>query len=389
MAERIIMELTSADIPGALQAAAQRGIEMWDVVQTGELTIRFTVAKSGRGELSDIMERRGDRLRQIRRLGLSRRLRLWGQHPLLVLGIAVLLCLTVWLPTRVLFVQVEGNDRLPANLILTEAENCGIRFGSTRSQVRSERMKNALLDALPQLQWAGINTAGCVATITVRERSLEPEPEAFTASSIVAARDGVIRTCTVHRGTALCAPGQAVRAGEVLISGLTDCGLSILATRADGEVFAETSRQILTQTPENALVRGGEIRIDRKFSLMLGKNRINFYKDSGILDATCVKMYSEYYITLPGGFQLPLGIAVETAVWYDSWEDTVDDGTRVMEDYARQYLLSHMTAGQILEERTTAEGNRLYADYICLEMIGQIRYEEITKEDGENYGENG
>lgn len=388
MAERMILELTSADIPGALKAITQTGCEIRDVVQTGEMTLRFTVQKGYLPLLRGAMERRGDRLRQLRRLGLTRKIRPWLRHPVLMIGIGLLLILTVWLPTRVLFVQVEGNRDVPTNLILAQAESCGIRFGSLRGEVRSERMKNALLEALPQLQWAGINTSGCVATITVRERSREPVEEQHPASSIVASRDGIIRTCTVHRGNALCVPGQAVRAGEVLISGLTDCGLTILTTRADGEVFAETYRSLIARTPDSALIRSSETRSEQKISLLLGKNRINFYNDSGILDATCVKMYSEYYITLPGGFRLPLGLAVETVVQYNASEGAVRTED-VLSDCARQYLLTHMTAGQILEERTAAEGNALYADYICLEMIGQIRYEEITREDGENYGENG
>lgn len=41
-------------------------------------------------------------------------------------------------------------------------------------------MKNALLSAIPELQWAGVNTYGCRAVISVRERTLperKPEPE--------------------------------------------------------------------------------------------------------------------------------------------------------------------------------------------------------------------
>ena len=48
-----------------------------------------------------------------------------------------------------------------------------------------------------------------------------------------------------------------------------------------------------------------------------------------------------------------------------------------------------MSAGSILEEQLAAEGNRIYAHYICLEMIGQNRYEEFTEKNGENNGENG
>ncbi len=388
MAERIICELTSADIPGALMAMNQTGCEIRDVVQTGEMTIRFMTEKESAGHLRRILERRGDRLRQLRRLGMSRRLIPWIRHPVLLLGIGLLLVLTVWLPTKVLFVQVVGNQIVPTNLILEQAESCGISFGSLRSAVRSERMKNALLEALPQLQWAGINTSGCVATITVRERSGKPEDEA-AASSIVAARDGVVRSCTVHRGTALCAPGQAVRAGEMLISGLTDCGLAILVDRADGEVFAETSRQIVSRMPDIGQVRLSDTRTEQKISLLIGKKRINFYNDSGILDTSCVKMYSEYYLTLPGGFQLPVGVSVETIIFHETQEAAVTDCEEILTRISREYLLSRMTAGQILSEQTAAVGNMLHADYICLEMIGQTRYEEITIQHGETNGENG
>ena len=37
--------------------------------------------------------------------------------------------------------------------------------------IRSEKVKNSLLQRIPQLQWAGINTDGCVAVISVREKT--------------------------------------------------------------------------------------------------------------------------------------------------------------------------------------------------------------------------
>jgi len=389
MGEWIQFELTSADLPGALVAMNQTGCDIRDVITIGEMTVRFLSEKGSARRLRDVLERRGDRLRQLRRLGLKQNIRPWIRHPVLILGITLLLVLTVWLPTRVFFVQIEGNRLSPTNLILEKAEACGITFGSLRREVRSEQMKNALLEALPQLQWAGINTAGCVATITVREAQPVPEKDGKTATSIVASRDGVIRSCTVSRGTALCVPGQAVRAGEMLISGLTDCALVILADRAEGEVFAETTRKVMARTPGSACFRQGKTRTEQKFSLIIGKNRINFDNDSGILDSSCDKMYVEYYLTLPGGFRLPLGLGIETVIFCDTVEDAVSGSGEVMERYARSYLLSHMVAGKILEQQIAIEGNRLYADYICLEMIGQNRYEEFTREDGENDGKNG
>ena len=94
-------------------------------------------------------------------------------------------------------------------------------------------------------------------------------------------------------------------------------------------------------------------------------------------------------MTLPGGFRLPLGIGVETTECYAAEVSAVEDASQLMERSAREYLLTHMTAGEILEEKIASEGNKLYADYICLEMIGQNQYEEYTRQDGKNDGENG
>ena len=89
-------------------------------------------------------------------------------RPVLLAGLGILFLLAMYLPSRVLFIRVEGNMQIPDRQILAAAEECGIRFGASRREVRSEKVKNALLSSVPQLQWAGVNTAGCVATISVR-----------------------------------------------------------------------------------------------------------------------------------------------------------------------------------------------------------------------------
>ena len=389
MPERIVFELTSADIPGALGIIREANIPVDNIIPHGPVTVRFFANRTHGPRLCSLLERRGDRVVMLQRLGFSQRAMRWLRHPLLLTAAVVMLWLTAWLPTKVLFVQVQGNSSLPTGLILARAEECGICFGAERSEVRSEKIKNALMESVPGLQWTGINTAGCVATILVRERTGESEEERLAASGIVALRDGVIRSCHVEKGTLLCRPGQAVRAGEILVSGLTDCGRAILVSGAEGEIQAETSRSLFVRTVDSGLLRSDREDIYKKFSLLIGKKRINFYNDSGILDGTCVKMYSEYYMTLPGGFRLPLGIGVETTECYAAEVSAVEDASQLMERSAKEYLLTHMTAGEILEEKIASEGNKLYADYICLEMIGQNQYEEYTRQDGKNDGENG
>jgi sporulation protein YqfD len=378
----VTVEITSADISAVLTELVESNIVLHHVQIISDLTARMVVSRHDFKRLKVILRRRGEDDRIVRRTGIY-----WGmknllRRPVLVIGLCLLAFLALYLPSRVLFIQVEGNNLIPAKLIMEQAQEYGVTFGANRREIRSEQVKNGLLGAIPQLQWVGVTTEGCVAKIHVRERS-EPElPEQnFAVTSIVASRDGVIKSFTAHRGSALCKVGQAVTKGQVLISGYTDCGLSIRADQAEGEIMAQTNRQISAVTPDFQLTKGSIIRSEKKFSLIIGKKRINFYKDSGILDTTCVKMYSENYMTLPGSFHLPVILLTEEWIYYDLTESETVDAETVLLDFADRYLASQMIAGQILHRSEAVDGNVLEGEYACLEMIGQVRYEESLPED--------
>jgi len=296
-----------------------------------------------------------------------------------------LLLLVFCLPTRVLFIQVEGNSSITSGRILEAAQSSGIKFGASRKNVRSEKVKNALLEAVPQLQWAGVNTAGCVATISVRERQVSSSDGLDSGvSSIVATRDGVIQELTVTGGNPMCKVGQAVKKGQILVSGYTDCGISIRAERAKGEVYAVTERKMTAYLPTDWTYRGEKQSVTKKYGLIIGKKRINFYKGSGILDTGCVKMYEENFLTLPGGLQLPLAIVTEVWVSFPpvSVSVSVDGSSSALTDLTREHLLKSMIAGRILSQNETVSQEdgvlKLEGVYGCLEMIGKEQSEEIV-----------
>ncbi len=385
------LELTSADTASALAAIADAGISMRNVNQTDDVTVRFCVLRTHYPPLKKITEKRGEALSVVTRYGFYWYLKRGFTRPVLLCGMFLLLSLVGYLPSRVLFVQVEGNNTVPAKRILEAAENCGIAFGASRREVRSERVKNALLHAVPELQWAGVNTYGCVAVISVRERSETPqEKEKTGVCSIVAVRDGIITSCTATNGNLLCYPGQAVRAGEVLISGYTDCGITIQATRAEGEIYAQTVRQLQVISPSDYIQTAKVSKHKHCFSLIIGKKRIILWKDSGISDTICDRIYEEYYVTLPGDFSLPFALAV------DRYELCgIEPQLRLDENqenristFASDYIGEQMIAGEVNARDVTftqEEGFlRLEGKYICTEMIGKVQWEQIGEYNGES-----
>lgn len=378
------LRIICADPAGILTAVHNAGIVLYQISMPDELTLKITVRRQDAKALHHLLKNKGVDIQRDGKKGLYWSLRGLMKRPVLVGGILCLLLLCTFLPTRVFFFRVEGNVNVPTRLILEQAEACGLEFGASRRAVRSEKLKNALLEAVPQLQWAGVNTAGCVATISVRERQeISGQDPAGGVSSIVATRDGIIQEVTVTGGNPLCRIGQAVKKGQILVSGYTDCGVSIRAERAKGEVYAVTERKMTACMPTDWSYRGEKQTVTKKYGLIIGKKRINFYKGSGILDTGCVKMYEENFLTLPGGLQLPLAIVTEVWVSFPSASVSVsvDESSSKLSDLTREHLLKLMIAGQILSHNETvsqADGVlKLEGVYGCLEMIGREQSEEI------------
>ncbi len=383
---RIYAELTSADLYCSILAIQNGNIAICDIESVSDITIRFCTRRSDWKKLCVLLNKRGDEIKVLQRKGYFWTLCGLKNRLVLVVGMLSLLLFSIWLPSRVLFIQVQGNERTDARLIAQTAAECGIYFGAYGRDVRSEQIKNALLEAMPELNWAGVNTYGCTAVITVRERAVvQTQEEESAVSSIIALRDGVVRQLTVLQGNAVCSVGQVVKQGQLLISGYTDCGICIQATNAKGEIFAETNRELCAVFPSECQQRGEKQRVVRKYSLIIGKKRINFSNNSGISGAGCAKIYEEKYLTLPGGFVLPVAIGIETYIMYDTQEAAWQCD---LSSVSRQYLLDCMYAGTILladEQFEEQEGLLVMrGSYSCYEMIGITKIEERLSDYVEN-----
>jgi similar to stage IV sporulation protein len=382
---KIEITLSSANLSQTLANIQKRGFTIFDISWIDEYSVRFTVRKREQKKLESLLKNRGDKI-HIRQLatpasgvfGLVKR-------PFFIGLILLLFFMTLWLPSRVFFISVEGTTTVPEQRIVEEINQAGIRFMSSRRAIRSESVKNDLLENLPQLQWVGINTYGCRAIIKVRERSqIAIQQETHQISSIVAARDGVVRNILVERGTAQCQVGQVVRKGQLLVSGYTDCGIYLQGTRAKAEIFADTVRKVSINLPCEYTVRSDCTDVQKKYSVIIGKNRINLYKGSGISGVTCAKIYEEKYITLPGGFVLPLGIGVEKIYDYQTESQIISYDQQVLSEIASSYMKREIQSGRIISSDVLFECNEtncsLTEIFYCYEMIGMTYIEERVPE---------
>lgn len=382
------VKLTSANTGQFLAEASASGILIYELKQLSELESSFAFRMADQRKMNELINRTGDRIDVIRTKGFLQRIRGIMIRPVMLVTILLCTFLSLFLPTRILFVTVEGNSTVSQESILTAAADCGICFGAKRREIRSEKCKNNLLSAIPQLQWVGINTYGCVATVSVRERTKQDYivmTEGITG--LRATTDGIIRELVVTSGNPVCTVGDAVKKGQLLVSAYTDYEQFIRLSCAEGEIYADTSREINAVTPINYNCRTKKGREKKKYSIRIGKKVINLFKDSGILDTTCVKMINKYSLAVGDDLKLPLSIIEYT---YVSYETAIMERTAEQLEwlplFCQNQIQEAMNTGQINRSRSSARYDTelcyYNGQYDCYEMIAEPFQEEIAINNG-------
>jgi len=377
------VEIMSAAPADFITEVSEKGISLYNIRFIDPFTFIAQLDQVNYLDLKHLAERRGNHVK----VKFRSDWKLWIigalRRPIILFGFVVIFLLTLYLPTRVFFFVVEGNATVLENDVMSRLEDIGITIGVARNEIRSEQIKNTLLNEIEQLQWVGVNTYGCVAVISVKERTILNELISETGvSSIVSDKDGIICDITVRQGMPMCTIGQAVKKGERLISGYTDCGISVKAERAAGDIFAYTRYDLTALYLENGAKRGSRGRQFVKYSLRIGKKLINLSKDSRNLGAECAKIYSEFCISLPGGFTLPIALVKETQTSYAYMTNPSETSQGVcLSTYIENYLYDHMIQGSIMGRWYTVEDidecTGIVGRFFCREKIGREQNEEI------------
>jgi len=375
--DQMKLEVKCASIPELLTKLTDGGVTIQEMEYVDLLTFNCCVPWKDYRKLLYILDKCGAEGKILRRKGFLLILGQLRKRPVLLFGVLLLFALILFLPTRILFVSVTGNERISTRQILERAAANGVSFGTSRQSIRSEKIKNALLADISELQWVGINTYGCLAVISVQEHSEAAEkPLLPSMDGMVAAKDGIITDISVTRGTTLCKVGQAVKRGQLLISGIADYGICVKETGADGEIYAQTGNVLRVVSPRIGAKKGIINRTQKRYSIILGKKLINFYKDSGISGGSCDRMYTQSYLILPGGLQLPISFVIEEINYYETELISISENDMDwITTSAENYLLDHTVAGEILKKTVSVKFYEsvceLYGVYQCREIISR------------------
>lgn len=233
-----------------------------------------------------------------------------------------LLASTVILGSGSLFlwqVRVVGCETISEEEVLALLADEGVEVGSYIPPIDAIVTAQEMILKDDRLAFVAVNIIGTRCEVQVTETAFpEGEPKDDRPASLTAMYDGLIERIELYDGQVLVKPGEAVRAGQTLISGLCEMeeGRWRL-TAAAGKVYAKVERTFTVEVPLTAELQrpSGEESIKR--SLIFFKKSVKLFETSSILTPTYGTIESKDALTLPDGTPLPIAIATTRYIGYE------------------------------------------------------------------------
>lgn len=344
------VEMTGMDTGRVLNTCAEQSLRFWKVKSLGEYTVRFCARPSDAWKICNAAERGGCEVRVFSKKGAPA---VWGavrRRYALIFGALACLTALFWSSIHVWKIDVRGNETVPTYRILNALEDNGVGIGSLWPFFSNDLIQAGVLLEVPELSVAAIQVHGSRVEVVVRERIEKPKLVIDDeVVEIIASKSGLVTSMSVLRGDAAVKKGDTVLKGETLV--LCTASGRIAQPRpvhAMAEVWARTWYEITAETPLVEREKKYTGRKKEHFSLVIGKTRINFYRNSGISMVKCDKITNEYKAAVKNVFMLPLTLVRETYREYETTETEKDI-------YSETERLKSELVAELLEETGSAD----------------------------------
>lgn len=184
----------------------------------------------------------------------------------LLIGSVVCVFLIIFFSGIVWRVDVTGNETLSKSDVEEILSEHGFGVGSNIRRTDLKLVENNIMKDNGEIAWISVNMNGTVANVEIVE-SKSGKAKSKQSSNLIAKRDGKIERIEAYNGRVAVSVGDVVRAGEVLVGGVYENEQGeYRTTRAEGEVYARTVREITVEIP-----------FETEEKRYTGKRRYNLY----------------------------------------------------------------------------------------------------------------
>lgn len=204
-----------------LNMAVANGIEFWDVKRLSMTEMNLKLSIKGYRSIKKFLSRTGCQVYIEEKNGLPFSIFKVRRRAMLGIGFAVFIFLIFMLSSFIWSVNVTGVKTTDTGEILKNLSDLGVRAGAFKPGISVSKVENDMMIRMDSLSWIKVKLVGTRAEVEVVERV--PPPKIIPQDkpcSIVASCDGIIVKIVATKGDVLVSPGDPVRKGQILVSGV-------------------------------------------------------------------------------------------------------------------------------------------------------------------------
>lgn len=263
--------------------------------------------------LLDVCRGHGICVEVVRKYGLPEIIFRYRKRMGVAAGVIIALVL-ILISNRYLWdIRITGAEIVGYESVLLQLSEQKFSIGSYLPAADIDVIENRVLINSDDIAWISINVNGSVAYVEVREKVPEPGEKNKSPANLIALWDGQIESIAASEGRVMVKPGQHVRRGQLLVSGIADSNvLGFRYTRASGEVLAKTVRTLKVEIPFTYEIKkysGEEIR---QTTVFFFSKEIKLYRNTGFLGGTYDTISKVENFSLFDGTRLPASYLTKT-----------------------------------------------------------------------------
>lgn len=359
----------------------RQGISSWNpVYRAGCVTLCMLRSEYAKLKLPDDFE-----METVREVGIPQLVNRYRRRPGIAAG-ALLFALILYLSSVFIWsVEIKGAEQLDEEEIREQLAVLGCGVGSFIPFIDFYVLCNDYLAQTGDVAWISVNMRGTVAHVELRERIMPEIIEKSTKpANIVAAADGVVQHLEVYSGIAAVKAGDAVKKGQLLISGIIDSiPLGFRAVRAEGKVIAQTAVMLEVNVPLQTTekIYTGNTR-EEKIIKIFGKSINLFIKGRNFYEM-CDTIEVISNVTLFDEITLPITMKKITYAEYNEKPRIMSESEagafaaiRLSEDFSERFARSEILS-KTIESGLYGNVYKITCEVSCTEDIGVIREYEI------------
>ncbi len=272
-------------------------------------------------------------------------------------------------------VRVIGTEEASEDT-LELLDTLGLSVGARWSDIDKNALEAELLKKSDRIAWLNINRRGTVAYVTVKQKDSFKENGEYAYANVIASCDAVIEEINVRSGHAVVKVGDAVKKGDLLISGVIPGELGGGFVKAEGDVIGRITERYSCEAEREVTFKEYISEETQDISYKILGFSINILKNSGNLSDKCDIIEYDKDFMLFDRYKLPIRKHTSVLCKYQlrSYTRSTDELVEAALSDMAQLLRDTLISSELLAIRTDGEftenGYLAYSDVTYTRSIG-------------------